>query len=91
MRLIDEEYTKHPIYGIEKMTAVLRWQGHSVNPKRIRCLTRLMGLEAIYPKPNLSKPIKEHKIYPYPLRSVSINRVDQVWSTDITYIRLNHN
>jgi putative transposase len=89
MRLIDEEYTKYPIYGIEKMTAVLRRQGHSVNSKRIRRLTRLMGLEAIYPKPNLSKPIKEHKIYPYLLRRVSINRVDQVWSTDITYIRLN--
>jgi putative transposase len=89
MRLIDEEYTKYPIYGIEKMTAVLRRQGHLVNPKRIRRLMRLMGLEAIYPKPNLSKPIKEHKIYPYLLRGVRIDRVDQVWSTDITYIRLN--
>jgi len=88
MRLIDEEYTRYPIYGIEKMTAVLRRQGHSVNPKRIRRLMRLMGLEAIYPKPNLSKPIKAHKIYPYLLRGVRIDRVDQVWSTDITYIRL---
>ncbi|MBW1821396.1 MAG: IS3 family transposase [Deltaproteobacteria bacterium] len=88
MRLIDEEYTRYPIYGIEKMTAVLRRQGHSVNPKRIRRLMRLMDLEAIYPKPNLSKPIKAHKIYPYLLRGVRIDRVDQVWSTDITYIRL---
>lgn len=89
MRLIDEEYTRYPFYGIEKMTAVLRRQGHTINPKRIRRLMRLMGLEAIYPKPNLSKASKEHKIYPYLLRGVSIGRVDQVWSTDITYIRLN--
>ncbi|MGP8320879.1 MAG: IS3 family transposase [Methanosarcinaceae archaeon] len=89
MRLIDEEYTRYPIYGIEKMTAVLRCKGHTINPKRIRRLMRLMGLEAIYPKPNLSKASKEHKIYPYLLRGVSIDRVDQVWSTDITYIRLN--
>ena len=89
MRLIDEEYTSYPFYGVEKMTAVLRRQGHSVNPKRIRRLLRLMGLEAIYPKPNLSKASKEHKIYPYLLRGVSIGRIDQVWSTDITYIRLN--
>lgn len=89
MRLIDEEYTRHPIYGIERMTAVLRRAGHTVNPKRIRRLMRLMGLEAIYPKPNLSKPSKGHKIYPYLLRGVTIDRVDQAWSTDITYIRLN--
>jgi len=89
MRLIDEEYTRYPFYGIERMTAVLRRAEHTVNPKRIRRLMRLMGLEAIYPKPNLSKPVKGHKIYPYLLRGVSIDRVDQVWSTDITYIRLN--
>ena len=89
MRLIDEEYTKYPFYGVEKMTAVLKRQGHTVNPKRIRRLMRLMGLEAIYPKPNLSKALKEHKIYPYLLRGVSIDQVGQVWSTDITYIRLN--
>jgi len=89
MRLIDEEYTRYPFYGVEKMTALLRRQGHTVNPKRIRRLIRLMGLEAIYPKPNLSKASKEHKIYPYLLRGVSIDQVNQVWSTDITYIRLN--
>jgi len=89
MRLIDEEYTRHPFYGIERMTAVLRRQGHQVNPKRVRRLMRLMGLEALYPKPNLSKPVVGHKIYPYLLRGVSIDRADQVWSTDITYIRLN--
>jgi putative transposase len=85
MRLIDEEYTRHPFYGIERMTAVLRRQGHAVNPKRIRRLMRLMGLEALYPKPNLSKPGNGHKIYPYLLRGVIIDRADQVWSTDITY------
>jgi putative transposase len=90
MRLIDEEYTRRPIYGIERMTAVLRRKGHVVNPKRIRRLMRLMELEAIYPKPNLSKPGNGHKIYPYLLRGVSIDRPDQVWSTDITYIRLKH-
>jgi putative transposase len=89
MRLIDEEYTRHPFYGIERMTAVLRRQGHAVNPKRIRRLMRLMGLEALYPKPNLSKPVIGHKIYPYLLKGVRIDRADQVWSTDITYIRLN--
>lgn len=90
MRLIDEEYTRHPFYGVERMTAILRRKGHVVNPKRIRRLMRLMGLEAIYPKPDLSKPVKGHKIYPYLLRGVSIERVDQVWSTDITYIRMSH-
>jgi putative transposase len=85
MRLIDEEYTRHPFYGIERMTAVLRRQGHAVNPKRIRRLMRLMGLEALYPKPNLSKPGNGHKIYPYLLRGVIIDRADQIWSTDITY------
>jgi len=90
MRLIDEEYTKHPFYGVDRMTAVLSRLGHAVNPKRIRRLMRLMGLEAIYPKPNLSKSLQEHKVYPYLLRNVTINRADQVWSADITYIRLAH-
>jgi putative transposase len=90
MRLVDEEYTRYPFYGVERMTAVLQRKGHVVNPKRIRRLMRLMGIEALYPKPNLSKPGNGHKIYPYLLRGVNINRPDQVWSTDITYIRLNH-
>ena len=74
------------------MTQWLRRQGHQVNPKRIRRLLRQMGLEAIYPRPrgNLSLPDKEHKIYPYLLRGVAITRPDQVWSTDITYIRMYH-
>ena len=90
MRLIDEEYTKYPFYGVERMTAVLNRQGHTVNSKRIRRLMRLMGLEAIYPRPNLSKALQEHRVYPYLLRNVIINRADQVWSADITYIRLAH-
>ena len=90
MRLIDEEYTKYPFYGVERMTAVLKRLGHTVNPKRVRRLMRLLGLEAIYPKPNLSKAIQEHRVYPYLLRNLAIDRADQVWSADITYIRLAH-
>lgn len=88
MRLIDEQYTQYPFYGVEKMTTVLRRHGHLVNPKRVRRLMRLMGIEAIYPKPNLSKPSKQHKKYPYLLRHLRIEQPDQVWATDITYIRL---
>ena len=88
MRLIDEQYTKTPFYGSRNMTTCLKRQGYKVNRKRIRRLMEQMGLEAVYPKPNLSKGIKEHKKYPYLLRDVEITRRDQVWSTDITYIRL---
>jgi len=70
------------------MTAWLRKQGYQVNPKRARRVMRLMGLEAIYPKPRLSQSSKEHKIYPYLLKAVCIERADQVWGVDITYIRL---
>lgn len=88
MRLIDAQYTRTPCYGTPKMTAWLGRMGYKVNPKRVRRLMRLMGLMALYPKPWLSKPDKEHKKYPYLLRDVSITRRDQVWSTDITFIRL---
>jgi putative transposase len=70
------------------MTAWLRRQGHRVNPKRVRRLMRLMGLTAIYPKPWLSQPAKQHKKYPYLLKDLEVARADQVWSADITYIRL---
>ena len=90
MRLIDEQFTRTPFYGVPKMTAWLRRQGHHVNPKRIRRLMRLLGLEAIYPKPKLSRPNLQHKVYPYLLRNVHIGRVNQVWSTDITFVRLFH-
>lgn len=88
MRLIDEEYTRHPFYGTRKMEVYLRELGYSVNRKRVQGLYQRMGLEAVYPKPNLSRGDKEHVIFPYLLRNVVIERVDQVWSTDITYIRL---
>ena len=90
MNLIDEQYTRTPFYGVPRMTAWLRRQGYGVNHKRIGRLMRLMGLEAIYPKPRLSIPSKEHPIYPYVLQGVSIDRPDQVWGADITYIRLAH-
>ena len=86
MRLIDEQYMRHPEFGYPRMTDWLRDQGHKVNHKRIARLMRLMGLQAITPGPHTSKPAPEHKIYPYLLRGVNIDRVGQVWSTDITYI-----
>jgi putative transposase len=90
MKLLDEQYIKTPFYGIDKMTAWLHRQGHSVNHKRVRRLMRQMGLEAVYPrlKRSFSKPDKQHRIYPYLLRNVQIERADQVWSADITYIRM---
>jgi putative transposase len=89
MRLIDELYTSSPFYGVAKMTAWLKRQGYFVNPKRISRLMRLMGIEAIYPKRNLSISAAEHKKYPYLLRDIEINRPDQVFCADITYIRMN--
>ena len=86
MGLIDREYTEHPSKGSRVMTAWLRRQGEGVNRKRVRRLMRLMGLEAIYPKPRLSEPGRGHRIYPYLLRDVAVTRPDQVWSTDITYV-----
>ena len=88
MNLIDEEYTEHPFYGSRKMTAWLMRRGHIVNRKRIQRLMRVMGLEAIYPKQNLSKANKEHLKYPYLLRNRKIIYPNQVWSSDITYVRL---
>ena len=86
MRLIDEQYTACPFYGSRKMTEWLTRQGEEVNRKRVQRLMRMMGLEAIYPKPRLSAAGRGHKIYPYLLRGVKIERPDQVWSTDITYV-----
>jgi putative transposase len=88
MALIDREYTAHPFYGSRSMVSWLRGLGHQVNRKRVQRLMRLMGLEAIYPKPKLSIRAADHKVYPYLLRNVAIERVNQVWSTDITYIPL---
>jgi putative transposase len=88
MRLIDQEYTAHPFLGSRRLTAWLTGQGEAVNRKRVQRLMGLMGLEAIYPKPKLSAAGRGHRIYPYLLRGVSIQRPDQVWSTDITYVPL---
>ena len=80
--------SRFPFYWVEPMTAWLNRQGHSVNVKRIRRLMRRMELEAIYPKPQLSLSSQEHKRYPYLLRALVIDRPDQVWCADITYIRM---
>jgi putative transposase len=88
MRLLDEQYMRTPFYGVLKMTDWLEKQGHAVNLKRVRRLLRLMGLEAIYAKPRLSDPALGHRIYPYLLRGLAIEKPDVCWATDITYIRL---
>ena len=90
MNLLDEQYTRTPFYGVLKMKEYLQSLGHEVNEKRVRRLLRMMGLEAVYPKPNLSRAHPENKIYPYLLRNVNINQINHVWSTDITYIRMKH-
>jgi putative transposase len=86
VRLIDEQYTACPFYGSRRMAAWLTQQGETVNRKRVQRLMRLMGLEAIYPKPRLSAAGRGHRIYPYLLRGVTIERPNQVWSADITYV-----
>jgi putative transposase len=88
LRFLDEQYTRTPFYGVRRMTAVLRQQGYAVNPKRVRRLLRTLGLAALAPQPGTSRAAPGHPVYPYLLRGVRIERVDQVWSTDITYIRL---
>ena len=88
MRLLDEQYTRTPFYGVRRMTVWLRQQGYLVNAKRVARLLHTMGLETIYPKPRTSQPHPGHRVYPYLLRGVPITRVNQVWSTDITYVRL---
>jgi putative transposase len=86
MRLIDRQYTRTPFYGYPRMTAYLRREGHEINPKRVRRLMVLMGLQAIHPKRKTSVPAPGHKHYPYLLRGLKITRPCQVWSTDITYV-----
>ena len=88
MRLLDEQYTATPFYGVRKMNEVVRGKGFLVGPKRVRRLLRVMGLQAIYQQPNLSRPAPGHRIYPYLLRGIVVDRPNQVWSSDITYIRL---
>lgn len=86
MRILDEQYLKTPQYGYRKMGLALAEAGYVVNHKRVRRLMQTMGLEAIYPKGNTSKPAANHKVYPYLLRGMKIVRVHQVWATDITYV-----
>ena len=88
MRLLDEQYTRTPYYGSRKMTEWLATVGHKVNRKRVSRLMRLLGIEAVYPKPKLSRAGEGHRIYPYLLRGTTVERVNQVWGTDITYIRM---
>lgn len=86
MRRIDEQYMRTPFYGARKMTAWLAREGLDVNRKRVARLMRLMNLAAIYPRPRTSVPNREHRIFPYLLRDVRIERPNQVWSSDITYV-----
>ena len=88
LRLLDEQYIRTPFYGMRKMTKWLNKRGYSVNHKRVRRLMRLMGLQAIHPKPWLSKKDDSHKIYPYLLHGIDIKHSNQVWASDITYIRM---
>src|SRR6267378_4039809 len=86
MALIDRQYLARPYYGSRRMAAWLATQGHRVNRKRVQRLMRLIGLVAVYQRPNTSKPAAVHKVYPYLLGGLSIDRVNQVWCSDITYI-----
>jgi putative transposase len=85
MRLIDELHLEKPFYGARKIAVVLSRCGHSVGRKRVTRLMRVMGIETIYRKPNLSRRHPQHKIYPYLLRNIAITRIHQVWGCDITY------
>jgi putative transposase len=86
MRIMDEQWLRTPFYGAKRMRVVLQRHGYQVNIKRLRRLMRTMGIEAIYPKPNLSKPGKRHKKYPYLMRDVDISAPNCAWCADITYI-----
>jgi len=88
MRIIDELYTRLPFYGVPRITWSLKNMGYPIGHKRVKRLMRLMGLQAIYPKRNLSKSSLEHRKFPYLLNELSIVRPNQVWATDITYIRM---
>ena len=88
--LIDAEYTRHPFYGSRKIRHYLRGLGHRINRKRVQRLMGRLGLAGMAPGPNTSRPHPQHKVYPYLLRGVAVTRPNQVWSTDITYVRLTH-
>lgn len=86
MRIMDEEYLKHPFKGRRQMTSYLRREGFEVNPKRVARLMKLLGIEALAPKPQTSLPRRDHQVFPYLLRNLTIDRPNQVWCSDITYI-----
>ena len=86
MRVIDEQYTQTPFYGSRRMTVQLNRLGYGINRKRVQRLMRRMGLEGVAPGPRTSRPHPEHKVYPYLLRKLLIERPNQVWASDITYI-----
>jgi putative transposase len=88
LALIDAEYTRHPFYGSRKMVIYLERLGHRANRKRVQRLMGILGLAGMAPGPNTSRPHPQHQVYPYLLRGMAIERPNQVWSTDITYIRL---
>lgn len=88
LRLLDEEYTRHPFYGSRKMVLFLHIKGHRVNRKRVQRLMQVLGLVAMVPSPNTSKKHPQNPVFPYLLRGLAVVRPNQVWSTDITYIRL---
>jgi putative transposase len=90
MRLIDEEYTRHPFMGSRKLRNYLRRQGCRINRKRVQRLMRKMGLVSVAPKPYASLGNKAHRIYPYLLKNLNVNRANQAWCTDITYVRTQH-
>ena len=90
MRLIDEQWLKRPFFGSRRMARHLGRQGYCVNRKRVRRLMRKMGLEAVYPRPRTSKPHPEHRVYPYLLRDMVIEKPNQAWCADITYIPMRH-
>ena len=88
LNLVDEEYTRHPFYGTRRMTHYLCRCGHAVNRKRIQRIMRQLGLAGMAPGPTTSKAHPHHAIYPYLLRGLAIIRPNQVWSSDISYVRL---
>ncbi|MBR9987620.1 MAG: IS3 family transposase, partial [Desulfosarcina sp.] len=90
MRKIDELYLTNPSSGSRTIVRQLDRQGIATNRKRVQRLMRLMGIEAVYPKPRTSRPHPQHKVYPYLLRGLTINRTNQVWATDITFIPMAH-
>ena len=90
MGLVDKQYLLTPFYGSRKMAVWLRGQGHQVNRKRVQRLMRRMGIEAIYRRPRTTMPASGHKVYPYLLRGLEIDRVNQLWAADITYIPMVH-